>query len=50
MIPILAAVGFFINRAAIKDAGGPVLLIGVVSTVIMVAVSYGLLVLATSLT
>ena len=47
MIPILAAVGFFINRAAIKDAGGPVLLIGVVSTVVMVVASYGLLVLST---
>jgi len=46
LIPILAAVGFFINKSSMKAAGGPVLIIGVLSTVVMVAVSYGLLVLA----
>lgn len=46
LIPILAAVGFFINKSSMKAAGGPVLIIGVVSTVIMAVVSYGLLVLA----
>jgi uncharacterized membrane protein YadS len=46
LIPILAAVGFFINKSSMKAAGGPVLIIGVVSTVVMAAVSYGLLALA----
>ena len=45
LIPILAAVGFFINKASLKAAGGPVLIIGVVSTLIMAVVSYGLLML-----
>lgn len=45
MLPLLAAVGFFINRESMKAAGGPVLIVGTVATIGLMASSY--LVLAT---
>jgi uncharacterized integral membrane protein (TIGR00698 family) len=44
LIPILAAVGFFINRSSIQEAAGPILVVGVVSTLFMTLLSYGLLI------
>jgi len=43
LLPLLAAVGFFINKKSMQHAGGPVLAVGVLSTALMVGVSYGML-------
>ena len=43
LLPLLAAVGFFINKQSMQNAGGPVFLVGLLSTVLMVGVSYGIL-------
>ena len=43
LLPLLAAVGFFINKKSMQNAGGPVFLVGLLSTVLMVGVSYGIL-------
>jgi len=45
LLPILAAVGFFISKDSLKGAGGAMLLLGTVSTVLMGLVSYLILVI-----
>ncbi len=45
LLPLLAAVGFFINKKSMQNAGGPVFLVGLLSTALMVGVSYGILTL-----
>ena len=42
-VPLLAAVGFFINKKSMQNAGGPVFLVGLLSTLLMVGVSYAML-------
>ena len=43
LLPLLAAVGFFINKKSMQSAGGPVFLVGLLSTALMIGVSYGIL-------
>ena len=43
LLPLLAAVGFFINKKSMQNAGGPVFLVGLLSTLLMVGVSYAIL-------
>ena len=45
LLPLLAAVGFFINKKSMQNAGGPVFLVGLLSTLVMVGVSYAMLTL-----
>ena len=45
LLPLLAAVGFFINKKSMQNAGGPIFLVGLLSTILMVAVSYAMLTL-----
>ena len=45
LLPLLASVGFFINKKSVESAGGQVLLVGLLSTGLMVGVSYGILTL-----
>lgn len=45
LLPLLAAVGFFINKKSMQNAGGPVFLVGLLSTLLMVGVSYAMLTL-----
>ena len=40
LLPLLASVGFFINKESMKDAGGPTLVVGLVATVCMLISSY----------
>ena len=40
LLPLLASVGFFINKESMKDAGGPILVVGLVATVCMLFSSY----------
>ena len=40
MLPLLASVGFFINKESMKSAGGPILIVGVISTICMLISSY----------
>ena len=40
LLPILASVGFFITRESMKDAGGAILLVGVIATLSMLISSY----------
>ena len=40
LLPLLASVGFFINKESMKDAGGPILVVGLVATVCMLISSY----------
>jgi uncharacterized integral membrane protein (TIGR00698 family) len=40
LLPLLASVGFFINKENMKDAGGPMLVVGLVATVCMLISSY----------
>jgi uncharacterized integral membrane protein (TIGR00698 family) len=47
LLPLLAAVGFFINKKSMQNAGGPVFLVGLLSTLLMVGVSYAMLTLLT---
>ena len=35
LLPLLASVGFFINKESMKDAGGPVLIVGLIATICM---------------
>lgn len=44
LLPLLAAVGFFINKESMKAAGASVLIVGTTATVLMLLVSYFLLV------
>ena len=43
LLPILAAVGFFINIDSIKNAGGSMLIVGIISTISMIIISIILL-------
>ena len=43
LLPLLAAVGFFINKESMKAAGASVLIVGTVATTMMLFVSYFLL-------
>ena len=45
LLPLLASVGFFINKKSMQNAGGPVFLVGIISTLLMVGVSYAMLTL-----
>ncbi len=40
LLPLLASVGFFINKESMKSAGGPILIVGVISTICMLISSY----------
>ena len=40
LLPLLTSVGFFINKESMKDAGGPVLIVGLIATVCMLISSY----------
>ena len=40
LLPILASVGFFITKESMKDAGGAILLVGIIATVSMLISSY----------
>ena len=40
LLPLLASVGFFINKESMEDAGGPILVVGLVATVCMLFSSY----------
>ena len=40
LLPLLASVGFFINKESMKDAGGPVLIVGLIATICMSVSSY----------
>ena len=40
LLPLLASVGFFINKESMKDAGGPVLIVGLIATICMTISSY----------
>ena len=40
LLPLLASVGFFINKESMKDAGGSILVVGLVATVCMLFSSY----------
>ncbi len=43
LLPLLAAVGFFINKKSMQNAGGPVFLVGFLSTLLMVGITFGML-------
>ena len=40
LLPLLASVGFFINKESMKSAGGPILIVEVISTICMLISSY----------
>ena len=40
LLPLLTSVGFFINKESMKDAGGPVLIVGLIATICMSVSSY----------
>ena len=40
LLPLLTSVGFFINKESMKDAGGPVLIVGLIATICMSISSY----------
>ena len=40
LLPLLASVGFFINKESMKDAGGSVLIVGLIATICMSISSY----------
>ena len=40
LLPLLASVGFFINKESMKDAGGSVLVVGLIATICMTISSY----------
>ena len=40
LLPLLAAVGFFITKESMKDAGGAILLVGIIATILMLISSY----------
>tara|TARA_Y100001970_G_scaffold12536_1_gene14364 strand:+ start:52766 stop:53743 length:978 start_codon:yes stop_codon:yes gene_type:complete len=43
LIPLLAAVGFFISKESLTDIGGKMLILGILSTLLMVIITYLLL-------
>lgn len=40
LLPLLASVGFFINKESMRGAGGPILLVGILATICMLISSY----------
>ena len=40
LLPLLASVGFFINKESMRNAGGPILIVGILSTICMLISSY----------
>ncbi len=40
LLPLLASVGFFITKESMKDAGGAILLVGIIATILMLISSY----------
>ena len=40
LLPLLTSVGFFINKESMKDAGGSVLVVGLIATICMLISSY----------
>ena len=40
LLPLLASVGFFINKESMRNAGGPILLVGIIATICMLISSY----------
>jgi len=40
LLPLLASVGFFINKESMRNAGGPILLVGILATICMLISSY----------
>jgi uncharacterized integral membrane protein (TIGR00698 family) len=40
LLPLLASVGFFINKESMKNAGGPILIVGLIATICMSISSY----------
>ena len=40
LLPLLASVGFFINKESMKSAGGPILFVGIITTICMLITSY----------
>ena len=47
LLPLLASVGFFINKESMKNAGGPILIVGVISTICMLISSYLIIIMFT---
>ena len=45
LLPILASVGFFITKESMKDAGGTILLVGIIATVSMLISSYATIII-----
>lgn len=45
LLPILASVGFFITKESMKDAGGAILLVGIIATVSMLISSYATIII-----
>ena len=45
LLPILASVGFFITKESMKDAGGAILLVGIIATVSMLITSYATIII-----
>jgi len=40
LLPLLASVGFFINKESMRNAGGPILFVGIMATICMLISSY----------
>ena len=40
LLPLLASVGFFINKESMRNAGGPILIVGILATICMLISSY----------
>jgi uncharacterized membrane protein YadS len=45
LLPILASVGFFITKESMKDAGGIILIVGIISTIAMLISSYATIII-----
>ena len=45
LIPLLAAIGFFISKESLNEAGGKMLILGILSTLLMVFISYSLVIM-----
>jgi len=45
LIPLLAAIGFFISKESLNEAGGKMLILGILSTLLMIFISYSLVIM-----
>ncbi len=45
LLPLLASVGFFITRESLKDAGGSILIVGILATISMLISSYTMIIM-----